>query len=79
MNGIRCQILRDTGATIDVVPRKFVKPTAMTGEHVWVQQPLDLTPICLPIAEILIESELRNLATKAAVIPDVLDRGHYLL
>ncbi|GBM41211.1 hypothetical protein AVEN_180517-1 [Araneus ventricosus] len=45
INGFPMPILRDTGSSIDVVCLKVVKPEMFTGEHVWVQQPLDDAPM----------------------------------
>ena len=43
------------------------------------QQSLDFTPICLPIAKMLIKNEPGNLHTKAAFILDVLEKRRYIL
>ncbi|KAG8170482.1 hypothetical protein JTE90_010527 [Oedothorax gibbosus] len=37
-------ILRDTGTSIDVVCRNRITPEMLTGENIWVQQPLDEFP-----------------------------------
>lgn len=79
INGVETEILRDTGATIDVVCQKFIHPGDMTGEHVWLQQPLDSTSICLPLALVKVQCELGETVTKAAVISNELDRGRYIL
>ncbi|GBL73995.1 hypothetical protein AVEN_230916-1 [Araneus ventricosus] len=72
-------ILRDTGASIDIICRKYITPETLTGEHVWVQQPLDVAPICLPLAEIELSCDRGHIITKAAVVREELDRGRYLL
>ncbi|GBM48414.1 Retrovirus-related Pol polyprotein from transposon 412 [Araneus ventricosus] len=72
-------ILRDTGSSIDVVGLKVVKPEMFTGEHVWVQQPLDDAPMCLPLAEVELKGEFGHLITKAAVVCNKADKGRYLL
>ncbi|CAL1301521.1 unnamed protein product [Larinioides sclopetarius] len=79
VNGFPMPILRDTGSSIDVVCLKVVKPKMFTGEQVWVQQPLDDAPVCLPLAEIELKGEFGHLITKAAVVNNNADKGRYLL
>ncbi|GBL83953.1 hypothetical protein AVEN_100840-1 [Araneus ventricosus] len=79
VNGFPMPILRDTGSSIDVVCLKVVKPEMFTGEHVWVQQPLDDAPMCLPLAEVELKGEFGHLITKAAVVYNKADKGRYLL
>ncbi|GBN53001.1 hypothetical protein AVEN_175094-1 [Araneus ventricosus] len=45
-------ILRDTGASIDIVSRNRVRPEHFTGEVVFVKQPLDAEFRCLPLAKL---------------------------
>ncbi|GBN40468.1 hypothetical protein AVEN_239055-1 [Araneus ventricosus] len=52
VNGFPVPILCDTGSSIDVMCLKVVKPELFTGEHAWVQQPLDDAPVCLLLAEV---------------------------
>ncbi|GFQ72625.1 retrovirus-related Pol polyprotein from transposon 297 [Trichonephila clavata] len=42
-------ILRDTGATVDVICQKYVGRDRMKGEHVWVRHLLDDHMTCLPV------------------------------
>ena len=79
INGFSMPILRDTGATVDVVCQKYVSKDRMTGEHVWVQHIFDDHMTCLPVAEVDIECELGMVTTKAVVIGNNLDQGRYLL
>ncbi|GBO00453.1 hypothetical protein AVEN_207834-1 [Araneus ventricosus] len=79
VNGFPMPILRDTRSSIDVVCLKVVKPEMFTGEHVWVQQPLDDTPMCLPLAEVELKGEFGHLITKAAVVSNKADKGRYPL
>ncbi|GBM66783.1 hypothetical protein AVEN_74327-1 [Araneus ventricosus] len=44
-------ILRGTGASIDIVARNHVRPENFTGEVVWIKQPLDLKFKRLPSAK----------------------------
>ncbi|GBM19391.1 hypothetical protein AVEN_196018-1 [Araneus ventricosus] len=79
VNGFPMPILRDTGSRIDVVCLKAVNPEMFTGEHVWVPQPLDDAPMCLPLAEVELKREFGHLITKAAVVCNKADKGRYLL
>lgn len=79
INGHNINILRDSGSSLDVVSRKYIKTECFTGENVWVKQPLDLNQICLPLAEVEISGEFGTIKTKAAVCADVLDEGRYIL
>ncbi|CAL1262547.1 unnamed protein product [Larinioides sclopetarius] len=79
VNGFEMPILRDTGTTIDIVCRNKIKPEMLTGESIWVQQPFDESPICLPLAEVELEGEFGHAITKAAVVWSQIDKGRYLL
>lgn len=79
INGYTMPILRDTGATVDVVCQKYVNRDRMTGEHVWVQHIFDDHMTCLPVAQIDVECDLGRVTTKAVVIGDTLDQGRYIL
>ncbi|GBL88299.1 hypothetical protein AVEN_102978-1 [Araneus ventricosus] len=72
-------ILRDTGATIDVLCQKYVNRNRMIGEHVWVQHIFDDHMACLPVAQIDVEFDLGRVITKAAVVENELDQGRYIL
>lgn len=41
VNGIEIKILRDTGATLDLICSKSVEPQMYTSEKVWLRTPLD--------------------------------------
>ncbi|GBM28127.1 hypothetical protein AVEN_218619-1, partial [Araneus ventricosus] len=77
VNGFEMPILRDTGATVDVISQKFVDYAEMTGEHVWVKYLLNDHLVCLPLAEVEIKCELGHIKTKAAVVTN--DPGRYVL
>ncbi|GBL76021.1 Retrovirus-related Pol polyprotein from transposon 412 [Araneus ventricosus] len=77
VNGFEMPILRDTGATVDVISKKFVDYAKMTGEHVWVKYLLNDHLVCLPLAEVEIKCELGHIKTKAAVVTN--DPGRYVL
>ncbi|GBO23257.1 hypothetical protein AVEN_53556-1 [Araneus ventricosus] len=80
VNNEEMDILRDTGASIDIVSRNRVRPEHFTGEVVFVKQPLDAEFRCLPMAKVELQSpEFGCVVTKAAVIDAQLDSGWYLL
>ncbi|GBM12259.1 hypothetical protein AVEN_155264-1 [Araneus ventricosus] len=80
VNNKEMGILRDTGASIDIVSRNHICPENFTGEVVWVKQPLDLNYKCLSLAKVELQSpEFGHILTKAAVVDAQLDSGWYLL
>ncbi|GBM58814.1 Retrovirus-related Pol polyprotein from transposon 412 [Araneus ventricosus] len=80
VNNEEITILRDTGASIDIVSRNHVRLEIFTGETVWVKEPLDFNYKCLPLAEVELQRpEFGHIVTKAAVIDLRLDSGWYLL
>ncbi|GFS81678.1 SCAN box domain-containing protein [Trichonephila clavipes] len=79
VNGIEMPILRDTGATLDSICKKYVKPSMFINETVWIRTPLEETAVCLPMAEIELDCVFGHVITKAAVLRDSLDQGKYLL
>ncbi|GBN38397.1 hypothetical protein AVEN_200987-1 [Araneus ventricosus] len=80
VNNDEMDILRDTGASIDIVSRNHIRPEHFTGEVVYVKQPLDAEFRCLPLAKVELQSpEFGCVVTKAAVIDAQLDSGWYLL
>ncbi|GBN80633.1 Retrovirus-related Pol polyprotein from transposon 412 [Araneus ventricosus] len=79
VNGVKMPILRDTSASIHIICRKYITPEMLTGEHVWVQQPLDVASICLPLAEIELSCDRGHIITKTTVVREELDQGRYLL
>ncbi|GBL74286.1 hypothetical protein AVEN_235280-1 [Araneus ventricosus] len=79
VNGIEIEFLRDSGSTIDLVSRRYVKQEFYCGENIWVKQPLDEHYISLPLAIVEISGEFGKVRTKAAVFADSLDQGSYIL
>ncbi|GFW68721.1 retrovirus-related Pol polyprotein from transposon 17.6 [Trichonephila clavipes] len=80
VNGHEIDILRDTGATIDLVCAKYVNPSSFSGENVWVKQPLSPELVCLPLAVVEISGNFGMVQTKAAVCGNHLNQhGRYLL
>ncbi|XP_042895182.1 myb-like protein X [Parasteatoda tepidariorum] len=58
VNGVEMKILRDTGATLDLICNKYVKPHMYTNEKVWLRTPLEETLTCLPLVEVELECEM---------------------
>ncbi|GFT31136.1 retrovirus-related Pol polyprotein from transposon 412 [Trichonephila clavipes] len=79
VNGIEMPILRDTGATLDLICKNYVKPSMFINETVWIRTPLEETAVCLPMAEVELDCVFGHVITKAAVLRDSLDQGKYLL
>ncbi|GFW47496.1 gypsy retrotransposon integrase-like protein 1 [Trichonephila clavipes] len=80
VNGHEIDILRDTGATIDLVCAKYINPSSFSGENVWVKQPLSPELVCLPLAVVEISRNFETVQTKAAVCGNHLNKhGRYLL
>ncbi|GFW91270.1 retrovirus-related Pol polyprotein from transposon 412 [Trichonephila clavipes] len=80
VNGRKIDILRDTGATIDLVCAKYINPSSFSGENVWVKQPLSPELVCLPLAVVEISGNFGTVQTKAAVCGNHLNQhGRYLL
>lgn len=67
VNGISCNVLRDTGATFDIVHPSFVKPENLTGSCVWVRQALEPDMKCLPVARVEMKGAFGTFETDAAV------------
>lgn len=67
VNGISCKVLRDTGATFDIVHPSFVKPEDFTGSCVWVRQALEPDTKCLPVAKVEMTGAFGKFQTEAAV------------
>ncbi|GBN12811.1 hypothetical protein AVEN_19373-1 [Araneus ventricosus] len=80
VNQTEMSILRDTGASIDLVSRNHINSEDLTGETVWIKQPLVKNFTCLSLAKIELQSPVfGKIITKAAVIDASLDNGIYLL
>ncbi|GFT30916.1 uncharacterized protein TNCV_1682941 [Trichonephila clavipes] len=80
VNGHKKDILRDTGATIDLVCEKYINPSSFSGENVWVKQPLSPELVCLPWAVVEISGNFGTVQAKAAVCGNNLNQhGRYLL
>ncbi|GFX80910.1 retrovirus-related Pol polyprotein from transposon 17.6 [Trichonephila clavipes] len=80
VNGHEIDILRDTGATIDLVCAKYINPSSSSGENVWVKQRLSPELVCLPLAVVEISGNFETMQNKAAVCGNLLNQhGRYFL
>ncbi|GBM26384.1 hypothetical protein AVEN_239379-1 [Araneus ventricosus] len=75
VNGFEMPILRDTGATVDVISQKIVDYAKMTGEHVFVKYLLNDHLVCLRLVEVEIKCELDKPFLKFEKINAVLTRS----
>ncbi|KAH6938900.1 hypothetical protein HPB50_014687 [Hyalomma asiaticum] len=78
VNGKDCKVLRDSGATMDIVHPDYVEATHFTGECAWIRQVARKNSICLPIAKVTIEGPFGVLETEAAVSPNLPKQYPYL-
>ncbi|KAH6925352.1 hypothetical protein HPB50_003893 [Hyalomma asiaticum] len=78
VNGKDCKVLRDSGATMDIVHPDYVEATHFTGECAWIRQVAQKNSICLPIAKVTIEGPFGVLETEAAVSPNLPKQYPYL-
>ncbi|XP_077502370.1 uncharacterized protein LOC144113262 [Amblyomma americanum] len=67
VNGKSCRVLRDSGATMDIVHPSYVKEEDITGEVAWIRQVLENQSVCLPMARVVISGPFGELVTEAAV------------
>ncbi|GFU46983.1 retrovirus-related Pol polyprotein from transposon 297, partial [Nephila pilipes] len=79
INGIDRVCLRDTGSSIDVCARSWIKKSDLLGEDVWLKSPLDDVCHCFPLAKIKIKAIRGEIYTKAAIKPDGRGDDPYLL
>ncbi|GFT34236.1 uncharacterized protein NPIL_191461, partial [Nephila pilipes] len=56
INGIDRVCLRDTGSSIDVCARSWIKESDLLGVDVWLKNPLDDVCHCFPLAKIKIKT-----------------------
>ncbi|GFU20561.1 retrovirus-related Pol polyprotein from transposon 412, partial [Nephila pilipes] len=79
INDIDRVCLRDTGSSIDVCARSWIKKSDLLGEDVWLKSPLDDVCHCFPLAKIKIKTIRGEIYTKAAIKPDGRGDDPYLL
>lgn len=79
INGLNRVVLKDSGAGLDLIDHGWTKKSDLTGETVWVKQPLDKSCKKLALAKVTIKGDFGELVTKAAVKPPGLDQGFYIM
>ncbi|CAN7939601.1 unnamed protein product [Ixodes hexagonus] len=79
VNGKTCKVLRDTGATYDVVHSSFVNENDFTGDYVCLRQALEGGTVSLPVAKVTLKGSFGEVETEAAVSDNFLPRYTYLL
>lgn len=80
INDVKIVTLRDSGASFDLIGKQYIKPEQLTGESIWLKQPLQKELHCLPIASVTLKiADIGTVSTKAAVVDDSLEMNHYLL
>jgi hypothetical protein len=75
VNGHAMSVLRDTGASIDVIASTYINPEMYTGELVRVRTPLQEESAGLPVAEVEIVEDFGLVFSRAAVVRCSLDRS----
>ncbi|GFT44418.1 retrovirus-related Pol polyprotein from transposon 412, partial [Nephila pilipes] len=79
INGIDRVCLRDTGSSIDVCARSWIKESDLLGEDIWLKSPLDDVYHCFPLAKIKIKTKRGDIYSKAAIKSDGRGDDPYLL
>ncbi|GFU57960.1 hypothetical protein TNCV_5083221 [Trichonephila clavipes] len=79
VNGHKTDILRDTGATIDFICEKYINPSSLTGENVWVESLLRLELVRMPLAIVKASGCFSTVQTKATVCKNKFKRPDRLL
>ncbi|XP_075750462.1 uncharacterized protein LOC142817296 [Rhipicephalus microplus] len=67
VNGKPCKVLRDSGATTDIVHPSYITVDDFTGEVAWIKQVVEENSVCLPMAKVTITGPFGKLVTEAAV------------
>lgn len=67
VNGKPCKVLRDSGATMDIVHPSYITVDDFTGEVAWIKQVVEENSVCLPMAKVTITGPFGEIVTEAAV------------
>lgn len=67
VNGKPCRVLRDSGATMDLVHPDYVAQADYNGKCAWIKPVLEDGSICLPVARVIITGPFGEVETEAAV------------
>ncbi|GFT76013.1 integrase catalytic domain-containing protein [Nephila pilipes] len=81
INDVDRVCLRDSGSSIDVCARIWIKESDLLGEYVWLKSPFDDVCNCLPLAKIKIKIKTKRteIYTKAGIKPGGRRDNPYLL
>lgn len=79
VDGRKLRILRDTGASFDLISSSYAPPDTFTGEIVYIRQPLDNESRSLPVAKVNLKGNFGEITTKAAVFDTEFNRDRYIL
>ncbi|XP_064482847.1 uncharacterized protein LOC135395680 [Ornithodoros turicata] len=79
VNGRPCTVLRDSGASLDLVHPSFVSSENYLSKCVWIRQVMEEQTVCLPVAEVMLEVPFGELRTEAAVSDKLPKKYLYLL
>lgn len=77
INSFEHQLLRNTGAGIDLCDRSWINNENLLGEVAWILQPSDNKSICLPLAKVSIKTD--SCYYQSSHQPGNLQTGYYLL
>lgn len=78
VNGKACRVLRDSGATIDLVHPTYVTEANYNGKCSWIKSVLDKGSVCLPVADVLVSGPFGEVRTEAAVSDKLPPQYRYL-
>ncbi|XP_075732859.1 uncharacterized protein LOC142775380 [Rhipicephalus microplus] len=67
VNGKPCRVLRDSGATMDLVHPDYVAQADYNGKCAWIKPVLEDGSICLPVARVILTGPFGEVETEAAV------------
>ncbi|XP_064462613.1 uncharacterized protein LOC135373319 [Ornithodoros turicata] len=79
VNGSPCTVLRDSGASLDLVHPSFVSKENYLSKCAWIRQVMEEQTVCLPVAEVTLKGPFGELKTEAAVSDRLPNKYMYLL
>ena len=79
VNNQDCYVLRDSGATVDVIHSSLIQPNGYNGKHVWVEVPFIEHRVCLPLANVVISGSSGMFKTEAAITTSLSKSFHCIL
>lgn len=67
VNGKSCRVLRDRGATIDMVYPDYVTEAQYSGKSSWIRSVIEEGSVCLPVSDVRTSRTFRDVRTELAV------------